>query len=118
MNKETFTFYRFDGIYLHRLNGNSEIKKISLKTCFEKYFSTSYDDNTKKLFNHRDFKFDAKEKTLEQIKILIVEGFVFFPISETMERKIVQNYMDYGFIPMFMKVTEYRRLKKALIDDN
>ena len=52
------------------------------------------------------------------IKILSGEGFVFFPISETMERKTVQNYMDSGFIPMFMKATEYRRLKKALTDEN
>lgn len=112
MKRETFTVYRFKGVYEHGFNA-VRLKAMSMKDFIEKVASSSYEKNTKDMFDFTNTVYEAEDMSLEDIRKAIAEGTVFFPITVACKKKDVLEYNEKGFSVCFMKLTEYRRLLKA-----
>lgn len=109
-----YNIYYFTGIYQNKFS-SYELKKMSLKTCFEKVFNTSYDDNMKTFFE-RHYSFGIKQKTVEDIFKMVSNKTVIIPFSVEVKRKEVSNYLDMGFNVVFMRANEYRKMMKEYKD--
>lgn len=112
MKRETFTVYRFEGIYEHGFN-EVRFKAMSMKDFIEKVASTSYEKNTKDLFDFINTVYEGEEMSLEDIRKAIAEGTVFFPITVACKKKDVLEYVRKGFSVRFMQFTEYKRMLRA-----
>ena len=105
-----YNIYCFTGINQYKSSGY-ELKKMTLKTCFEKVFNTSYDDSMKTFFE-RHYSFDIRQKTVEDIFKMVSNKTTIIPFSVTVKRKEVLNYLDMGFNVVFMKPKEYQKMLK------
>lgn len=112
MKRETFTVYRFKGIYEHGFN-EVRFKAMSMKDFIEKVASTSFERSTKDMFDFINTVYKSEEMSLEDIHKAIAEGTVFFPITVACRKKDVLEYVRKGFNVRFMRFTEYKRLLKA-----
>lgn len=109
MERETFTAYKFIGIY----DRQKATEIMSLRHFLEHESSRYYALDTKELFECSCLRFDSKEMSLGDIHEAIAEGTVFFPITVACRKKDVLEYIKRGFKVRFLRFTEYRRLLKA-----
>ena len=107
-----FEVFSFAGLWQYKWAGR-ELETMSLKECFAKVFSTCLDRNMKQFFANNNFHFDMRRVTIYDIVRLIEQKTVFFPISVTVEKEEVINYINMGFTVMFMKPAEFKKMKKA-----
>lgn len=77
-------------------------------------YSEWLDCDTKTLFEISTF--ERKTTDMDQMKKMIENKAVFFPIGKSQNLVDIKNYIDAGFIPYFVKMTEYRRIKKLLME--
>ena len=112
MGRETFTVYRFEGIYKHCFDGY-KFKAMSMKDFIEQVASSHYEEDTKDLFNFSDTAYKSEDMSLEDIRKAIAGGTVFFPISVSCKKKDVLEYVKKGFEVRFMRFTEYKQLLKV-----
>lgn len=109
---ETFDVYFFAGIWLNKPKGK-ELKTLTLEECFTDVFSTSYDTNMKAFFE-RGYYFNVRKPDIDDIKRWIEQGCIIIPFSADVSKKDVQRYLKAGFDVVFMKVAEFRKMRKAL----
>lgn len=112
--EKVYNTYTFSGVWQWKSKGQ-ELKAMSLKECFQTVFSTSYDNDMKQFFETRNFHFDMREMSLEDIRENVEKGFVFFPFSSTVRKNEVMQYMDAGFNVLFMRAKDFNAMKKEYI---
>ena len=106
---DKYTIYRINGYVTY----SGVERKSSLSTAIE--FMKLWDSQTvADLFNNRNSLISQYEKTIEQIKNYIENGFIIFPVSKTVKIRDVKMYMNNGFTPLFMKSKEYNKLRKVI----
>lgn len=106
---DKYTIYRINGYVTY----SGVEKKPSLSAVLE--FSKLWDSNTvADLFNNRNSLVNQYEKTIEQIKNYIENGFIIFPVSKTVTIRDIKMYINNGFTPLFMKSKEYNKLRKEI----
>ena len=111
MEEKKYCIYSFKGVTQYLCKG-SVLKNMSLEKCLKDVFNTWYDNDTKKLFNRKEFVFEAENYTMETIRQKITEGMSIFPVSENTDISIVKNYIALGLSPVFMKGGDFRTFKK------
>ena len=112
---EKFTVYNFTGLWQWKSKGK-QLKKMSLKTCFEKVFNTVFQDNMKQFFETNDFNFETKNLTVQDIFKIVEAGYMIIPFSVSVTKEEVLRYINTGFQILFMRAGEFNKMKKAYKD--
>lgn len=111
MKRETFTVYKFEGVY--EVHNEYRFKEMSMKDFIEYVACSDYEKSTKDLFNFHDTCYISDVMSLEDVHKAIAEGTVFFPITVACKKKDVLEYVRKGFSVRFMQFTEYKRMLRA-----
>lgn len=109
---EKFYAYEFKGVPHQSMNGEHRIQKMTLKECFDKVFSTSFQRNMKQFCDCR-FHYEATLLSVLDIRDLVEKGYVFIPFSSKVDKDDVLSYIKIGLKPLFMSAKDYNSMKKA-----
>lgn len=109
---EKFSVYEFKGVPHQSMNGEHRVQKMTLKECFDKVFSTSFQRNMKQFYDCH-YVYESMRLSVLDIRDLVEKGYVFIPFSSKVDKDDVLNYIRSGLKPLFMNCKEYNSMKKA-----
>ena len=108
---ERFDVYFFSGTWHGKSNGR-HLEKMTLQKCMKAVFTGYFADNMKNFFD-AGYHFDVRRPDIEDIFRWVEQGIVIVPFSVTVKKEEVISYLKAGFEVVFMKASEFRKMKKA-----
>jgi hypothetical protein len=106
-----YTIYTFEGRYKEVHNsGDDWIIKSPIKSVLENL--SFYCRDMKSFFESKGMVFYSESFDMASIRNMVENGRVIIPISSSVHRDEVLNYINIGLHPLFMKAKEYNQFKK------
>lgn len=71
-----------------------------------------YGRDIKSFFENKTMVFYSERFNMKEIRNMVEAGRVIIPISSTVDKEEVLNYINIGLHPLFMRAKEYNQFKK------
>ena len=92
------------------------------KNCFgddittEEFFKTHYSfETTMEMYQSRRVTFKTKDVTLDDIEKMRQDGYSVFPFSSNITIDLLKRHLELGLKVVFMRMKDFRELKKMLL---
>ena len=92
------------------------------KNCFgdditvKEFFKTNYSFTTTMwMYQSARVTFKTKDVTLDDIEKMVQDGYSVFPFSSNITLDLFKKHLELGLKVVFMRMTDFRELKKMLL---
>ena len=88
--------------------------KITSKEFFKTHYSF---ETTMEMYQSARVTFKTKDVTLDDIGDMLQDGYSFFPFSSNITLGLFKRHLELGLKVVFMRMTDFRELKKMLLEN-
>ena len=82
----------------------------------EEFFKTNdYFYTTMRMYQSARVTFKTKEVTLDDIEKMVQDGYSVFPFSSNITLDLFKKHLELGLKVVFMRMKDFRELKKMLL---
>ena len=82
----------------------------------KEFFKTHYSfETTMEMYQRARVTFKTKDVTLDGIEKMVQDGYSVFPFSSNITLDLFKKHLDLGLNVVFMRMKDFRELKKKLL---
>ena len=92
------------------------------KNCFgdtitsKEFFKTHYSfETTMEMYQNKRVTFKTKDVTLEDVEKMVQDGYSVFPFTSNITLDLLKRHLELGLKVIFMRMKDFRELKKKLL---